>query len=163
MILFIFIFFFSQNVGKKWHRLNFYNALFSSVRRKFSSLGAKSREIKSVFRQLNKRLNFQRYQYPAFLIATRKDWNLAFLLKRYFLAPRRELPIREWGAEVHWNTTHIFFAFGVRLLVADNNKSNNNKKAYLAKYGIHISAGLSSGVATLTGAQLKYRPFLWML
>lgn len=84
-------FFISHKAEKKWHRLNFYNVLFSSVRRKFSSLGAKLRKIISLFRQLNKRLNFQWHQYPVFLIATRRDWNLTLLLKRCFPTPKRKL------------------------------------------------------------------------
>lgn len=149
---FCFFFFFpiSHKTEKKWHGLNFYNVLFSFVRRKFSSLGAKSREIKSVFRQLNKRLNYQKQQYPVFSSCYQKRLRSYFIFKRVFSNSKkktflfakhshRKHPSGNEGQEANWKTTIKFFPFTVQLLATGNRQDGFSSNGTTVIKGLMLS------------------------
>lgn len=111
----------SPSWKKTWHSLNFYNTLVSPVRRTFSSLGAKSRKMRCVFRQLNKRLSFHRQQYPPVLITARRDSNLAsermfssFKTKTFLVAKQfhRKFPTEDEGQKPTGKHSEWFACLG---------------------------------------------------
>lgn len=149
-ILFLFFFSYLSQNRKKWHGLNFYNVLFSFVRRKFSSLGAKSREIKSVFRQLNKRLNYQKQQYPVFSSCYQKRLRSYFIFKRVFSNSKkktflfakhshRKHPSGNEGQEANWKTTIKFFPFTVQLLATGNRQDGFSSNGTTVIKGLMLS------------------------